>query len=256
MNYTQLEHKINENKSVDFGDIFNKSFELFKKTWQQGLLHMLLSIGVVLAVMAIVMVPLFVVGIVDTSAFESLESGDPDFSGIIMLYLFMFPALFVAVTFSTLINAAFYRIVKQIDLEEPMSSASFGMFFKSQYIVKAFVLSILTMLIAIVATLACYLPLFYVMIPLTFVVVIFAFNPDMSSSDIIKLSFKLGTKKWLVTFGLVIVSSILAEVVGLLLCGVGIFVTASFIYLPTYYIYKEVVGFDESSNDVELKEQL
>ena len=52
------------------------------------------------------------------------------------------------------------------------------------------------------------------------------------------------------TFGLVIVSSILAEVVGLLLCGIGIFATASFIYLPTYYIYKEVVGFDDNSTDI------
>lgn len=252
MNYTEIEQKINENKSVDFGDIFNKSFELFKKTWQQGLLYMLLSIGIVLCVMALIMIPLFVTGIFDPAVFESLESGNPDFKGIIMLYLVMFPAIFVASTFSMLLNAAFYRIVKQIEieaLETPV--ASFGMFFKSEYITKAFVLSLLTMVIAIVAALACYLPLFYVMIPLTYVVVIFAFNPEMSVSDIIKLSFKLGTKKWLVTFGLVIVASILAEVVGLLLCGIGVFVTASFVYLPTYYIYKEVVGFDENTVEID-----
>jgi hypothetical protein len=251
MNYSEIEQKINGNKSVDFGDIFNKSFELFKKTWQQGLLHMLLSVGVMLCVMALIMIPMFAMGIFDPSAFESFEHGTPDFSGIIMLYLAMFPAIFVAVTFSTLLTAAFYRIVKQIDLEELESPvASFGMFFKSQYIIKAFVLSVLTMIIAIVAALACYLPLFYVMVPLTFVVVVFAYNPDLSAMDLIKLSFKLGTKKWLVTFGLVIVSSILAEVVGLLLCGIGIFATASFIYLPTYFIYKEVVGFDDRSPEV------
>lgn len=251
MNYSEIEQKINENKSVDFGDIFNKSFELFKKTWQQGLLHMLLSIAVVLGVMAIVMVPMFAMGIFDPSVFEGFENGNPDFKGIILLYLAMFPAIFIAATFSMLLNAAFYRIVKQIDLEELESPvASFGMFFKSQYVIKAFVLSLLTMVIAIVAMLACYLPLFYVMIPLTFVVVVFAFNPDMPAMDLIKLSFKLGTKKWLVTFGLVMVSSILAEVVGLLLCGIGIFATASFIYLPTYYIYKEVIGFDDNSTEV------
>jgi hypothetical protein len=244
MNYTEIEQKINENKSVDFGDVFNKSFELFKKTWQQGVLHMLLSIGIFLAVMALIMVPLFVMGVLDPSTFESFETGNPDISGFIILYLAFLPAIFIAATFSMLINAAFYRIVKQIDLGEPMSTASFGMFFKSAYIVKAFVLSLLTMLIAIVATLACYLPLFYVMIPLTFVVIIFAFNPDMSATELIKLSFKLGTKKWLVTFGLVIVSGLLAETIGLLLCGIGIFVTASFVYLPTYFIYKEVVGFE------------
>ena len=123
------------------------------------------------------------------------------------------------------------------------------MFFKSQYIIKAFGLSILTLLIAIVAMLACYLPLFYVMVPLTLLVVIFAFNPDMSNLDLLKLSFKLGTKKWLITFGLVIVSSILAELVGLLLCGIGIFATASFIYLPTYFIYKDTIGFGNDTNE-------
>lgn len=250
MNFTELEQKINENKSVDFGDIFSKSFELFKKTWQQGLLHMLLSIGVVLALMAFIMIPLFVTGVFDSSFFEGFESGDPDFSGIIMLYLFMFPTIFIAATFSTLLNAAFYRIVKQIDLDEPIESVSFGMFFKSKYIVKAFVLSLVTTIIAIVAALACYLPLFYVMVPLTLLIVIFSFNPDLSVSDLLKLSFKLGTKKWLVTFGLVIVASILAEVVGLLLCGIGIFATASFIYLPTYYIYKDVIGFDDNTSEV------
>lgn len=246
MNFTELEQKINDNRSVDFGDIFSKSFELFKKTWQQGLLHMLLSIGVVLAVLALIMVPLFMMGVFDPSVFESFETGNPDFNGIIMVYLAIFPAIFIAATFSTLLNAAFYRIVKQIDLGEPIETASFGMFFKSKYIIKAFVLSMATMIIAIVAMLACYLPLFYVMIPLTLLIVLFSFNPDMSVGDLVKLSFKLGTKKWLVTFGLIIVSSLLAEIVGLLLCGVGIFVTASFIYLPTYYIYKDVIGFDKN----------
>lgn len=250
MNFSQIEQKIEENKPLDFGDIFNKSFELFKKTWQQGLLYMLLSVAVVLGVMAVILVPMFVAGIIDPSAFESLESGNPDYRAIIVVYLLMVPAIFAASVVSMLLNAAFYRIVKQIDLEEPASVASFGMFLKAPYFSKAFVLTIITMIIAIVATLACYLPLFFVMVPLTLVVVLFAFNPDLSAGDLVKLSFKLGIKKWLLTFGLIIVASLLAEVVGLLLCGVGIFATASFVYLPTYFIYKETIGFD--NNEIEI----
>jgi uncharacterized membrane protein len=75
----------------------------------------------------------------------------------------------------------------------------------------------------------------------------FAFNPELSASNIIKASFGLGNKKWLLAFGLIIISSILAQIIGFLMCFIGLFVTSSFVYLPIYFIYKEVVGFDESN---------
>ena len=247
MNITEFEQKVNENKQLDFGDIFNKSIDLFKKTWQQGLLHALLSVGLVLGVMALVLVPMFLTGVIDPTVFESLESGEPDFRPIIIMYALLFPAVFLASIFATLLNLAFYRMIKQIDLKELSSTVSFGMFFKLKYIKKAFILSILSFIISIVAMLACYLPLFYVMVPLTLLIPIFAFNPDMSISDLIKASFKLGTKKWLITFGLIFISAILAELVGLILCGIGIFFTMSFIYLPSYFVYKETIGFEDDS---------
>ncbi|PHS10942.1 MAG: hypothetical protein COA88_01245 [Kordia sp.] len=256
MNFSELEQKINENKSIDFGDIFSKSIELFKKTWKQGLLHALLSVGLVLGVMALVLVPLFLMGVFDPSAFESIESGDPDYKSIIIVYLVMFPAIFLASVFSLLLNMAFYRMIKQIDLDEPASSVSFGMFMNTKYFMKALVLSIITTLIAVVAVLACYLPLFYVMVPLTLLIPILTFNPEMSNSDLIKASFKLGTKKWLITFGLIFISAILAELVGLILCGVGIFVTMSFIYLPSYFVYKDTIGFVDDSGDLQEKEKI
>jgi len=251
MNFTELEQKINENKSLDFGDIFNKSIELFKKTWQQGLLHALLTIGLVIGIMMVVFVPMFLMGAVDSSSFESLESGDPDFMPIILMYVVMFPVIFIASIFSTLLNMAFYRVVKQIDLGEPASSVSFAMFFKTKYFVKALILSVVTFFIAIIAALACYLPLFYVIVPLSLLIPIFSFNPEISNADLIKASFKLGNKKWLITFGLIIVSGILAELVGLILCGIGIFVTMSFVYLPLYFVYKEVIGFGSDLNNTQ-----
>src|SRR5690606_24735057 len=92
-----------------------------------------------------------------------------------------------------------------------------------------------------------YLPLFYVIVPLTLITPIFAFNSNFSPSEVIKASFSLGNKKWLIVFGLMFVSGILAELVGLLLCGVGLLFTISFIYLPTYHIYKETIGFDDEN---------
>ena len=52
----------------------------------------------------------------------------------------------------------------------------------------------------------CIIPVIYVFVPLSYIFVVYAFNPDKSVSEIIKLSFDLGNRKWLMSFGLLIVS--------------------------------------------------
>lgn len=248
MQYSELERKIEENKQIDFGQILSKSFELFKKTWQKGLIHLLLSMLLVFGVMVVMMIPMVLLGVFDPSVFQDRN---PEPEKILMMYLTMYltmlPAIFVASAFSMLINAAFFRIIKQIDLGSKESlTVSFGMFFKGKYIKKAFVLSLATTIIALVAMLACVLPLYYVMVPITLLGVIFAFNPDMEYRDLLRASFKFGHKKWWVTFGLMLVGGLIAQL-GIILCGIGVFVTASFVYLPTYYIYKDSIGFSDES---------
>ena len=101
--------------------------------------------------------------------------------------------------------------------------------------------------IAIIAALLCYLPIFYVMVPLTYFGFIFAFNPELSVNDIIKISFKLGNKKWLISFGLMIVASLMSQIVGLILCGIGVLFTAAFVFHRFDLIYKSVVGFENET---------
>ena len=111
---------------------------------------------------------------------------------------------------------------------------------------KTIKLSIVSFGIAVLATLLCFLPIIYAIVPLSLINVMFAFNPDMSVSDTVKLSFKLGNKKWLITFGLIFVAGLLAQIVGMLLCFVGVLFTVSFSYIPLYFIYKQVIGFSEA----------
>jgi hypothetical protein len=107
-----------------------------------------------------------------------------------------------------------------------------------------FLLSLATMGIAILAALLCYLPIFYVMVPLQLFLPVLVFNESLTVSEIIKASFKLGNKYWLMLFGLIIVSSLLASL-GILLCGIGIIVTSYYQYIVLYYFYKDSVGFDD-----------
>ncbi|MBQ0788328.1 MAG: hypothetical protein KBT69_12555, partial [Oceanihabitans sp.] len=72
-------------------------------------------------------------------------------------------------------------------------------------------------------------------------------------SEIVKSGFALGNKKWLISFGLIIVSSLLASMVGMIMCFIGIFVTASFAYIPAYYIYKESIGFDSEEENKQIE---
>ena len=97
------------------------------------------------------------------------------------------------------LRASFLRICKQKDLGEA-SREDYFYFLKRKYFAKMFKLNLAIFGISILAYIAFVLPIFYVIVPFTFFNIIFAFNPDMSASDIIKLSFNLGTKKSLGNF--------------------------------------------------------
>ncbi|WP_242130597.1 hypothetical protein [Aestuariivivens marinum] len=235
--------KIENAKALDFGDIFNKSIELFKKVWLQGLVMLLLTLVLMLPFYIIMYLPLIAMGLFDN---ELLQQGqEQNLAILVPFYIFMFVFAFFAMIIGFGLKSAFYRICKIKDLNEAGSDDYFY-FFKRPYLGKTIKLAAMTFGISLVALLLCVLPIFYAMVPIALINVVYAFNPDISASEIVKIGFKLGNKKWLLTFGLLFVSSILAQLVGIIMCFIGVFVTASFAYLPMYFIYKESIGFEEA----------
>ena len=97
--------------------------------------------------------------------------------------------------------------------------------------------------IALLASLLCYLPLLYVIVPLQLLIPLYAFNRETSASELINSSFKLGNKYWLTVFGLIIISQFLAQL-GVILCFIGLFFTVNFVHVPIYLFYKDSLGFD------------
>ena len=253
MLFGEIQTKIANARELDFGTIFNQSIELFKKVWLQGLLTLIITAAMMVPFYILMYLPMIALGIIDPESFQ--QGSDPNVLILLPLFLFMIVFMFFAMFISFSMQAAFFRICRQKDLNL-IGSDDYFYFFKKQYIGKVFKLSLASVGIAILATLLCVLPIFYVMVPLSFFSIMFAFNPELSATNIIKSSFALGNKKWLLAFGLIIISSILAEIVGLLMCFIGLFVTASFAYLPIYFIYKGVVGFDESSEVNEIGKNL
>ena len=240
---TSLLEKIDQAKSLDFGSIFNQSIELFKKVWLQGFIILLLTMLLMVPFYLLMYLPMIAMGVINPEMFG--HGQEPDF-----LLMFPFIALILLFSFFALVigfgmKASFYRICKFKDFNEATSDDYF-FYLKRPYLGKVIALSLTTFGITLLALLFCVIPVFYVFVPVTFMNIIFAFNPDLSTSNIVKSGFRLGNKKWLLTFGLMFISGLLAEIVGFLMCCIGIMVTASFSYLQVYFIYKESIGFDEN----------
>ena len=245
---SNLLNKIERAKELDFGTIFSQSIELFKKVWVQGLVVLLLTMLLIMPFYILMYVPMIGMGFLNA---ESLQNGNGENFSLLLfipMVILMLVVLFAIMVISFALKASFYRICKLKDLEE-MGADDYFYYLKKPNLGKVMKLSLATFGISLAAMSLCFFPIIYVMVPLSLMNVIFAFNPELSVSEIIKAGFKLGNKKWLLTFGLVIVSSFLALILGMLMCCIGIYVTISFVYLPVYFIYKESVGFDKKKSN-------
>jgi hypothetical protein len=238
--------KIESSPRPDFSDILSKSFDLFKKVWESALYHALILMAIVIPFIMVVYIPMIFI-ISRQGRYNSYvynDSYEPSVFLLVVYAIIVFALIFVVQAISLGIIAHFYRALKKADLGTEEDIGGYFVYLKGENLSKVFLISIATFLISITAVLLCYLPIFYVMVPLQIIQVIFAFNEKISVSDMIRASFKLGNKYWLIAFGLIILSSFIAQL-GILLCVVGIFVTAFFVHLPMYYFYKDTIGFDD-----------
>lgn len=242
--------RIENSKSVDFGDILSKSFELYKKVFTEGLMHTLITMVVIIPFMLVVYIPIL------PMYMDMLQyGGDPyyysdplvDYSVVwwIGYALVVFALSFLMQVVSIAIYAHFYQVMKKVDTGSQEEIGGYFAVLQGNFS-KIFMLSLASFGIALLATLLCYLPIIYVMVPLQLILPIFVFNKELSVSEIIKAAFKLGNKHWLIAFGLILVSGIIASL-GVIACYIGVIATAFFTHIVMYYFYKESVGFDDES---------
>ncbi len=239
---TNLENKINNAKDLDFGNIISESIELFKKVWLKGFLA-------VLFIMIAVGCVAFVFSILGLAPENNMLVDGVNLESFTKFYstnaLYSIPQTILASTITIAFVSAFYRICKQV-VSGGNESDEYFYFFKKEYFSKVFMLGLIHAGITTLAQLLFVIPSIYVFVPLSYFAIIFANNPDLTESDIVKASFKLGNKKWLITFGTMFVTGVLA-MLGFLACVVGVFFTMSLLYLPVFLIYKEVIGFEDKS---------
>lgn len=252
---SNLFQKIENSKSVDFGNILSKSFELYKKVFNIGLMHTLVSLVVVIPFILIVYIPILPIYIdMLSGGYDPYYYGNDPFMDYSILWWVGYVIVVLLLSFLLqLVTISIYgHFLLALRNADTGSSHEIGGYFDllKDHFGKILLLSLATMGIAILATLLCYFPIFYVMVPLQLILPIFVFNQKMSVSDIVKAAFKLGNKYWLILFGLIIVGGILSSL-GAIACYIGLIATAFFTYIVIYYFYKDSVGFDDDFTPTE-----
>ncbi|MDX1462419.1 MAG: hypothetical protein R3359_05135 [Marinirhabdus sp.] len=241
--------KIEESEKPDFGDVLTNGFNAVKEMLEPAILHGLLNLLIMIPVLLAVYIP-FAPLYVDMITHLGDSYYQPEFdytlSFMILYMLGIFAFTLVAQVFSFALIAHFYAVIRAKDLNLEKPAGGYFSYLKGSF-GKIFLINLAAMGIATVAALLCYLPLFYVMVPLQLFTVLFAFNQDLTVSDLIRAAFKLGNKYWLILFGVIIISSVIAQL-GLVACFVGIFITQLFVHLPLYYAYKSAIGFSETTH--------
>lgn len=249
MTPSEFQLKVSNAKDLDFGTIISQSIELFKKSWLQGFLLQLFVMILVLPFFIVLYVPIIMLAV------SQVESGnfDPDdmnglFEGFSVLYLIvLFIGIFIIGVVQVALTSAFFRILKTLDQGGEVKTSDLFYFLKKQYVGKILVLMLASILIAIPAVLFFYLPFIYVFVPMSFFLIVFSFNPEWTVGDVVGNSFRIGNKKWLLTFGLFLISYMAITVLSFVSCGLGSLFLAPFLYHPIYFIYKETIGFDDVS---------
>ena len=238
MNFTEIARKIVESDPLDFGSIFSKSIELFKKVWLQGFIIVLLTFATIIPFYILMYMPFIIAGVTDPEMLRS-EEIPPE---VIIPMAIIMPIVFLGImTVGFMLNAGFLRICKIKDLNLSETDNYFH-YFKKQYVLTSLVLSLLSLGLMLLGLLACGIGVFYMVVPISLFPAFLAFDKELSAKEILKSSFSLGNKNWLVIFGLIIVMGIIAEL-GVLLCFVGVLFTAMLAKIPVYFMYKDSIGF-------------
>lgn len=242
MLFQKIQEKIHKSHPVDFGTVFNQSIDLFKQTWTQGLIMFIILFVLIFGIQFLLAMPL--IAVVTSSKYMDTSSID-SYHFLLGLLFIVFVFFFFAaiITIANGLLGGLYNIYKKADHNEFYSTNDLFFLLKKNTFFKTFKVSLLQLLIILGSYFLCFFPIIYTSIPISYIIVVYTFNPDLSSREVIKLAFKIGNKNWAQTFLLRMVTS-LVSFAGLFICGIGFFATFAIVLIPLYYVYKHAVGFE------------
>lgn len=258
MNTNQRVEYIKQNGySLSFGDTLNQAFDIFKGVFLFGLVFSIISF-VLSSLLQTVISSLFGMDNLQleiTEIFKNSGFSANSWNKVANLYIsntntiFYYIVVLVVDCLIFPLNAGViyishqYATKKSVDFGDIFYGYNGKVFFKliSLYFIQTIIVSI--------ASLFFILPGIWLSVAFTIAVPFILFNDD-SAIDALKNSFSVINKNWWTVFGLLLVGGLIA-ISGFLACCVGIVFTIAFIYVLIYSIYKNSVGVDDETSEIE-----
>lgn len=253
MTLSQLQSNIEKSASLDFSSIFSRSIDLFKKVWVQGFVHLILGYVVTLGIsfvfyllMLLVAIPFGIsLNLTEMAAYPEAWAASIGITGIIVFIALYIILIMLSTGVFLGIFAHFFCTLREVD-QGNVETSEYFKFLKRPYLFKLAKLGLAIFGITMLASLACGLPLFYVIVPIAMMLPVFAFNPDLSVRELISIAFKVGNKHWFTIFITLSIFGLITVVATLFTCGLGALFLTPLTYIPLYYIYKDTIGIEET----------
>lgn len=241
---TNIESVINQGYDIDFGIVFNKAFENYKKiALVSGLVFIVFTI--ILAALGMGIFAVFYTTINMTDFLADLKI--QNFSGTaIIIYIF---SIVIITALLSPVYAGILKIADCANQNQNFSISTAFEYYSNSYFKEIFTASVIVTFLSIsISTLAQLINLNIVGILISYTISFFTFLTipliifgDLSAIAAIKASFNIVKKQIIVLLGLLIVG-ILATCLGIFGFCIGIFFTIPFIFSLYYIIYNEIIG--------------
>ncbi len=245
----RLQEIRNNGYELNFNDVFNESFENYKKIAMAG--------GLTFIILGVCLVALCLFLYMFAFGFSSLSEGIAgvnisNFHGVgVMLY---FVSIVIMSSIITPLYAGIIKMAYNADQNKTVSVGTSFEYYKNGFFLDLFLASII---IASVSTGLNYLLgllnmgfigiiLSYTIAFFTFLTPLFIIFGNLKPMKAIEASFITITKQFPVLLGLIIIG-ILMVCLGFFAFCIGIFFTIPFIYSLYYVIYKKAIGIEEHS---------
>lgn len=242
---------------LDFGNIFEHACENYKK--------IALYAGLMLLVFIVLFSILLSTVFISYLGIEYLEDFSNKLKQFSMLKVvpldIVLPINTGLIVFSGLINpfmAGFFKMADCGEKGEEFHVSTMFTYYKSPYFltifISVFLIAVLTSGLSILFEFAGFSflgSMLSLMISfITFLTIPLIIFGNLNALNAIKSSIIIVLKQPLVLLGLLIVA-VMASLVGLIGCFVGVFFTIPFIYSMNYTIYSKIIGIDSNSELIE-----
>ena len=243
---------------LDFGNVFNDAFEIYKKSFAP----MALAIAIVFAVFLVLYLAffplLFGLGFME---YFALAAEDPGYVAAIsqspryLLVMALFGLLMSAVIAP--LTAGLINMCRNVKHNIPISTGQLFHYYKSKYLGNLLVASLIISLVSSVFSVTfqsigmpvlVYIPTLLIT-TFTIVMIPLIIYKENNATDAIKNSFNAVGTNFMVVLGLVIVGFVCA-CVGAIACGIGIIFTFPFYFAIQYSIFAHLLG-DETYHEID-----